>query len=316
MKNQALTLAATLLALLLGEAVVRIAVVTLHRPPLVVSDPDAGWAARPNLRNLDVAASGGHFAASTDSVGRRLVVATSVTKPRSTGNAVLLVGDSFVYGLSVSDSETLGNQLALTAGDRAIINLGVPGYGTDQELVSVEKYFSASRTPTVGDIVIVVFENDFRDVQRHLDPWLGYTKPVYAAPAGVLERPAFHRAAWELLMDHSRLVWLVATKFTNARDHEVLVSDAGEGVVVACVTAMRKLSEARGAHVHVVAHRRLGQASTVSEAVWRDFLQRTAATDITDSIHVAGLPSPLSFDGVHWSAEGNRRVAELIHHML
>jgi hypothetical protein len=316
MKNLTLALIATLFALLLGEVAVRVAVVALHRSPLVVSDADAGWTARPNLHNLDIAASGGHFASSTDSVGHRLILAPTAPRPHSDRDAVLLVGDSFVYGLSVADSETVANQLARSAAERAVVNLGVPGYGTDQELVSLEKYYGGGGTRNAGDVVIVVFENDFRDVQRHRDPWLGYAKPVYAAQAGVLERPTFHRPVWELLMDHSRLVWLVVTKVTNATDHTVLASDAGEDMVVSCVTAMRKLSEAREARVHVVAHRRLDQASSVSEPVWRDFLRRTAATDITDSIRVAGRPSPLSFDGVHWSFEGNRRVAELIRRML
>ena len=113
-------------------------------------------------------------------------------------------------------------------------------------------------------------------------------------------------------MDYSRLVWAVSTKAASLRDAAHLDTDAGAEIVVACLGAMRRLAEAHGARVHIVAHRLLHQRSTVSAPVWRDFLARSGATDMTDAILSGKGPDPVGYDGAHWSREGNRRVAQLI----
>lgn len=292
----------------------RIVIRVLHRHPIVVSDPITGWRGRPNLEQVDVFAAGGHFLVSTDAEGHRRLVGNAAVAATSESPAVVIVGDSFAYGLSVSDSETFAQQLSAELKGRELINLGVPGYGSDQELLGLEQFFRDHPTQKVGDIVVLIYENDFRDVQRFIDPRLGYTKPLFHATATGLARGEFHRSFIERAMDDSRLVWIIDTETASLRSPALPVNatDAGAPVVMSCLQALRKTGEAHGARVHLFAHRLLKRPSTVSAMVWSDFLARTGATDITDSLLVGTGPDPLSFDHAHWSREGNRRAAALI----
>lgn len=313
--NLLLVIVGTVAALLLAEALVWVAIVVLHRPPLVVSDPDTGWATQARLSNADVAVSGGRFRVSTDQFGQRITGESAGSVPFSS-RAILLVGDSFVFGLNVDDSDTFAWRLAQSMRDHRIVNLGVPGWGTDQELTSLERFLRSHRAQTISDIVVIVFENDFRDVQRALDPYLGRRKPVFHLDGTVLVGGDFTLSLVDRLMDYSRLVWLVRSKAAGLRKPRAIESDAGAAVVLACLRRMRRLGEASGARVHIVAHRLPDRISTVSDSIWRDVLARSEAVDITEAIRSAPGPSAIGFDGVHWSSAGHRRVAFLIQEVL
>ena len=88
-----------------------------------------------------------------------------------------------------NDTETFAYRLARQLPDRRVVNLGVPGYGTDQELVQLEAYFDSRKTGAISDIVVLVFENAFTDTLRGLDPYLGCTKPVFHVVIGQLDPP-------------------------------------------------------------------------------------------------------------------------------
>ena len=312
LKNLSLGLVATLLALLLGECAIRIAVSVLHRHPSVQSDELTGWSGRPKLANVDISGNGGHFVLSTDDSGRREVYDHEVSDTSTHAPSVVFVGDSFVFGVGVSDHQTFAHRLAVARPDRRIVNLGVPGWGSDQEMLSLERFFSTSGVARVSDVVVLVYENDFRDVQRRIDPRLGYKKPLLRANGDSLQRMPFHVSLGARFMDHSMLAWIAETQTAGLRAPKNLDTDAGIDVVVSCVRAMRRIAEAHGARVHVLAHRLLTQQSTVSPTVWEDFLKRTEAIDITDSIRVGNGADPVGYDRAHWSAEGHSRVAQLI----
>jgi hypothetical protein len=54
---------------------------------------------------------------------------------------VAVLGDSFVFGSGVTEDETLTRRLAVLLGPSfEVINLGVPGYGTDQELLTLRRF--------------------------------------------------------------------------------------------------------------------------------------------------------------------------------
>ncbi|HEX5854121.1 MAG TPA: hypothetical protein VFZ57_00760, partial [Thermoanaerobaculia bacterium] len=54
---------------------------------------------------------------------------------------VAVLGDSFVFGSGVKQDETLTRRLAALLGPSfEVINLGVPGYGTDQELLTLSRF--------------------------------------------------------------------------------------------------------------------------------------------------------------------------------
>ena len=314
-KSLLLAVVASLVALLLGEAIVRVVILVFDRPQIVVSDAATGWSGEPNLRNVDVGAGGGHFHASTDRDGRRVTSAAPDRTPHDSG-ALVLVGDSFAYGQNVEDHETAGWRLGKRFTDRAVIDLGVPGWGPDQELVSLERFFSTPDHPAVRDVVVLVYENDFRDVQRQLEPYLGYSKPVFRVVGDSLVQAPFERSWLERLMDYSRLAWVVRIKYTSRpsqllRERRVNV-ESGTDLVVACLDRMRRVAAANGARIHIFAHRRLRRATGMNPEAWAGFLLRAGATDITDQLRLPATPDPVGFDGGHWSAEGHRRAALII----
>jgi hypothetical protein len=306
--------ASVAVSLLLGEAAVRVAGRVLHRIPVVAGDEVLGWTGWPNLDRATKDYSRGGFRLSTDSVGHRIAYAANrapINEP-----VVLLVGDSFVQGVGVDDDQTIAWRLAQQVPERQIIDLGVAGYGTDQELLSVEKFFRARRD-SVSDIVVVMYENDFRDVQASFDYALARSKPTFRLNGQRLERNPYAQSFLDHLMDYSRLVWLGRTKVMYSIMPPKPAPGNGVDLVNACLAAIRKVGNEHNARVHVFAHRQLGApygfASEVPDSTWTEFIRRSGAVDMTSSIRGNGSgPNPIGFDGLHWSAEGTRRVSNLI----
>lgn len=313
-KNLLLAVASTCVAILLGEGAVRAMIVVLHKQPIVVSDPRTGWAGRPGLSDVDVSMSGGRFRVSTDRFGRRVLFPSQADA--NTAPAILLLGDSFGFGLAVNDRETYPWQLSELMADRYFVNLGVPGWGTDQELLSLEDFLKANGTRHISDVVVLVCENDFSDVQRTFDTFLGRRKPLFHTGPGGLETGAFQLSWADRLMDHSRLTWVIRSKLASLVAARKIDPAAGEDIVVASLERIRRLSASRGARVHVFAHRRIRGRVLTTDATWGSFLTRSGAIDITGDVRSGAAGDPVSFDGSHWSAEGNRRVALVIRRAL
>jgi GDSL-like lipase/acylhydrolase family protein len=76
---------------------------------------------------------------------------------------ISVVGDSFVFGAPLNDGETLTGRLQRLLGPtHQVVNMGVPGYGTGQELVMMEELIG-KRYEAGSKIVIVFFSNDIQD---------------------------------------------------------------------------------------------------------------------------------------------------------
>ncbi len=93
-----------------------------------------------------------------NSLGARATYEISYEKPAGQ-RRIVLIGDSFIYGLNLDDSETIASQLKkLLPADWEVINLGVPGFGTDQSLLLLMQEVSEYNP----DIVIYgLYQNDF-----------------------------------------------------------------------------------------------------------------------------------------------------------
>jgi hypothetical protein len=301
-------------SLLVGEGAVRLSARLTHRVPLVVSDADAGWALQPGLHNELRVGDGGRYAMSTDDEGHRLTRAAAEPADGSRP-ALILVGDSFVQGQSVNDPETFGWLLAQEMPLR-VVNLGVLGYGTDQELLGLAAYLKSHPSLDVRDIVLVVFENDFIDVQTSAHPALGRSKPLLRVTDGRLQPVDYHRTFSDRLMDVSYLYWLLNSKRTMLFKTPEPDVGCGTEVILACVAEMRGLAARRGARFHVVAHRHLRVGKPFPDSLWSDFVQRAGATDITPRLRAMQGADPVGYDGGHWSAAGHRLVAEIVREMV
>ena len=76
---------------------------------------------------------------------------------------VTILGDSFVFGPSVNDAETIPAQLQALAGSSfEVVNVSAPGYGTGQQYRFLEE-LQAKGYRIGGKLVIVFFTNDILD---------------------------------------------------------------------------------------------------------------------------------------------------------
>jgi lysophospholipase L1-like esterase len=142
------------------------------------------------------------FSFTHDAQGLRVVPAATAVAAKLT---VLVLGDSYTYGLGVDDDQTYCHHLqeALRSEPAArVINAGNPGKGTDYAL----RFFLARQAKLRPDVVLLAFsKNDFGDNARET-----YFSPT---PAGVLapKRPKDARSARRLLLERlPGLGWLLS----------------------------------------------------------------------------------------------------------
>ena len=91
--------------------------------------------------------------------------------PRSTpqGRRVLFLGGSFVYGLGLSDSETLPWKMQSAFPGIEWLNLATSGYGTLQSLLTLEEYLERHPTPPA----LVIYGYNWFHAERNVaaDSW-------------------------------------------------------------------------------------------------------------------------------------------------
>lgn len=131
--------------------------------------PQLGWKPRPNL--ID-ARFGGQPPISTNSRGWRGRREFAFDKPAGTRRMVL-VGDSFTFGEGEEDGHIFPALLAQVLPKCDVINLGVHGYGTDQQLLVLQN----EGVRYHPDIVVVGLftENTLRNTLSFRD----YAKPKF-----------------------------------------------------------------------------------------------------------------------------------------
>src|SRR5262245_30566719 len=131
-----LLLGGTLLALAIGEVVVRAlgrGDVTFERGRFHTFDPDAGWICQPELDLRYELPGSFDLRVRCNSRGLRDIEHSFEKAPGRL--RIVCVGDSFMWGYGVEDDETFPSCLARSLANTETINLGVSGYSTVQEYV-------------------------------------------------------------------------------------------------------------------------------------------------------------------------------------
>ena len=189
-KNLALLAGALLVALLLGEVVVRIVDqltikslalpfdherhredvwLTLHQSfnqphrPGFEHHPVLGWTPTAGYRKNGV---------TINAAGIRSVTETPVQKPEGAVR-IGFFGDSFAFGLDVADEEVFTALLQARWPGVEVLNFAVPGYGTDQMYLrwrELERQFDL-------DVAVVLLY--LPDIHRDVTPFRDYQKPVF-----------------------------------------------------------------------------------------------------------------------------------------
>ncbi|MEX2207632.1 MAG: SGNH/GDSL hydrolase family protein [Myxococcota bacterium] len=115
-------------------------------------EPNAtrGWSNKPSTTAVYGEAEF-HFDVNHDAHGFR---GPEIAKEKAPGKLrVLVLGDSFTYGIGVADDETFSARLEALDPRYEVLNTGVNGYGTAQELLLLRDQGLALRP----DVVVVVF---------------------------------------------------------------------------------------------------------------------------------------------------------------
>ncbi len=148
---------------------------------------------------------------------------------------IVLLGDSYAFGLGVDQDQTLAKQLEKRV--RAtepieVLNLGVPGYQTGQELALAERFAFQLRPDLV---VLLYFGNDQVEEAFHYDPayrvLYGDALPIPYSIKGVLGRSAVYR--WLALAHIQQLQEQGELSPMDNRDWPV-TKDRIEGIARGC----------------------------------------------------------------------------------
>jgi hypothetical protein len=134
---------------------------------------------------------------SNNSLGLRGPEIHAKTKPR-----ILVLGDSFTYGIGVNDEETFCSILQTLLPGNEIINAGNGGKGTDYAL----KFYRTKGKQLEPDVVILVFcGNDFSDNQLNV-----YYSPDLTPKVLNQQKPFVTRfAIYDWLITHSHVAGLL-----------------------------------------------------------------------------------------------------------
>lgn len=214
--------ASLFMALLLAEVFVRVAMPQPLAPPLYSETP-YGFGILPNLHGLTVESDARRpYHVTTDAHGFRSRQPVN-DAPTSGTRRVLVLGDSFTFGVGVEDNETFvaRAEAALNGGGEGgagkssptkcyeLINASCPGWGTENEL----GYWRQQGHLLRPDLLVVVyFQNDLFDnlrnqVYRVRD---GRVEPAPAPPSASHARRLVRSLPfYGFLCGHSHLVNLV-----------------------------------------------------------------------------------------------------------
>ena len=261
-------------------------------------DAELGWAPVPGSSALVTTARTIHV--QHNSLGFRDIEPERDGRPR-----VLVVGDSFVWGVDAEAGERFTDLLRNRFPGLAIVNAGVSGYGTDQEYILLQRIWETIQ-PTV---VVLIFctDNDRLDNGTNVR-YEGYQKPYFATAAdGTLvlrgqpvpqSRQLYIKQDW--LVRHLWLARLFAFAYVDIRYPQLFVPDPTEPIV----SKMRDFVKAHGARL--IAGLQSGDARLI------EHLKVEGIPFVT----FEGAESYAAQYGAHWTPQGQSLVADRLSALL
>lgn len=174
-KHAALNALLVLLSLTVGLAALEVGGRTFaaldNKGKLFRPDTQLGWTPLPGLNILRKNANGELWHVTTDAQGIR----GPSTWGKDDQIRLLILGDSFAFGEGVDLAERFDTLIQERIQNLSIVNLGVMGYGPDQQLIRARPWKATLRR---GDAVLLLtYGNDFYDLARtrhggRSKPWL------------------------------------------------------------------------------------------------------------------------------------------------
>jgi hypothetical protein len=255
-------------------------------------DAELGWLPEPNSLGTIVTFRTTHY--KHNSLGLRDDEFTLDANP-----TIMVVGDSFVWGLDSEADERFTELLKPRLPDYKVLAAGVAGYGTDQEYLLLKRLWPKVKPAVV--VLVFCSDNDRLD-NRTNKRYDDYYKPYFETqPDGSLERKGqpvprsqllHYKEDW--LVRNFWLVRLVADAYVRIRYRQVFVPDPSEKLV----GKMREFVEGKGAKFFV-------GIQNHDDAL--------AAYLIEKGIPFVGLEGAAFYTeggwGPHWRPEGHQFVA-------
>jgi hypothetical protein len=219
---------------------------------------------------------------------------------------ILVVGDSFVFGLGVRAEDRLTEQLERMEPAWRVDNMGMTGWGLDLMIRALE-HLGRKADPDV--VVLLVYTDDF----RRLHPYyagVGYASPKFELVGTHLtSHPYVYPKWWERL----RIVQAVyQTGWQRDRDQLEL-----NAALLARFDTLAKTMGFTPVIVYVP-----GTMETDGDRARRAFLtkwvvgQHIRFLDLTPAIYGAGVANTFIKDNWHWSPLGHRIAAQELWRVL
>lgn len=264
-------------------------------------DERLGWRPRPGFRGTFEYEPGRPIAVEHNSLGFR-----DVEPDPSRKGGVLVLGDSNVYGFNAEQDEVFTAVLRRRMPERPVYNLGVSGYGTDQEFLLLQEEFDRFKPEVV---LLLVCSNDHDDNSSNRR--YGYYKPYFTVddtgalrlggvpvPKSLQYYPAAYPRLFrsQVVVRAAEAIW---RPIARRRWPEVRVPNPFGRLLL----EMRSFVESRGARLAVGY---IGYADD-DKSFCREHRLRCFETA---SLHVHKTPSG------HWNAQGHREVAGQIERFL
>jgi hypothetical protein len=303
-------LLAVVASLLAAEGIARLYVDHVARQgKLFAADPRLGWRVLPHLDVVRRNADGAPWRVTTDAGGWR----RPATFRPGAARRVLVLGDSSAFGQGVDVGDRFDSVLEAESPPLTVVNLGVMGYGPDQELIGSRLFRSELRD---GDwLVVLAHGSDFWDLLQHRHA--GRAKPWFELAGGRLVEHAPEHSWRERLRDRS-YVLSVAERWLHARGPRPPPEafERARDLYRLLLTAETAPLLDRGVRILVAHHwdHPEGPAFDVRgffETLVREGFRCLALDDV-----LGPRPGPnLQADG-HWTAAGHLRVAAALRGIL
>lgn len=253
---------------------------------------------------------------------------------------VLVLGDSYVWGYGVKDDEVFTERLRAAMPEVEIVNMGVSGYGTDQELLL---YRDEGYKYQADLVIIIVTEND--PIGNLLtQQYVVYGKPAFQLQDGdkdgeltLVNQPVPRTPWWKHTLTNLATQSYVLTaanrhlysKAIEGSAASVAQKKDGDGGSAATPTGLRQFP--RTPEEKITARLLVELRREISARQGEGKLLVVFTEEMTGSQEMAQYLTPFGIscldleehidhkdealhlpDDFHWNAEGHKRVAEIL----
>ncbi|KKS98385.1 MAG: hypothetical protein UV73_C0002G0099 [Candidatus Gottesmanbacteria bacterium GW2011_GWA2_43_14] len=226
-------------------------------------------------------------------------------------NRIIAIGDSYTFGECADDEETYSYYLEKISEDTEVFNMGVHGYGLDQEYLKLKRALKYQ-----PDMVIVGFYSD--DVERVKYGFIDYQKPKFAFVGGKLTQvnqpltdPKKYAGQFHLIL--SDILSMIYDKYYV--NQEKVRSETNK-IAMALLNEMQTAVVESGATmmlVNIPSYKELTSAGEANNPVYLSYCRKNSnlCLDPSEAInrYLQSQANPSTFFHCHYAKEIHQIIA-------